>query len=91
MAITIHQESQESKGIDNRVEEDPANNMPLHFDTKGKYIEVQKEKIVAAPEPSEIDQEREPLPLLVCTRRPILTDHRFHRHVILKSLLMTSH
>ena len=55
MAITIHQESQESKGIDNRVEEDPANNMPLHFDTKGKYIEVQKEKIVAAPEPSEID------------------------------------
>ena len=37
--------------------------MSPHYETKGKDIKVQKEEIVAAPEPSEIGQERELLPL----------------------------
>ena len=37
--------------------------MPIHSETKGEDIDVQKEEIVAAPEPSEIDQEKEPLTL----------------------------
>ena len=62
MAITIHQESQESKVIDNAVDEDPVDNISLHSETKGKDIEVQRKEIVAAPEPFEIDQERNLLP-----------------------------
>ena len=41
--------------IDNRVEEDPTDNMPLYYEIKGEDIEVQKEEIVASPEPSETD------------------------------------
>ena len=63
MTITIHQESQSSKETENGVEEIPADNMSLHSETKGEDIEVQKEEIIVAPEPSEIDQEKEPLPL----------------------------
>ena len=63
MAITIHQESQESDGNDNRVEVDPANNMPLISETKGEDIKEPKEEIIAVPEPSEIDKEMELLPL----------------------------
>ena len=50
MAITVHQNNRE---IDNEVEEDPVDNMPLHSETKGEDIEVQKEEIIAAPKPSE--------------------------------------
>ena len=39
MAITIHQESQESEGNDNEVEEIPVDDMPLHSETKGEDIE----------------------------------------------------
>ena len=63
MATTIHQESQENEGNDNGIEEDPADNMPLLSETKGEDIKELKEEIVAAPEPSEIDKENEPLPL----------------------------
>ena len=59
MAITIHQSSKE---IENGVEENPANNMPFHSETKGEDIEEKKEDI-SVPIQSEIDQEREPIPL----------------------------
>ena len=59
MAITIHQSSKE---IDNGVEENPTDNMPLHPKTKGEYIEEKKENISALA-PFETDQERKQLPL----------------------------
>ena len=59
MAITI---CHSSKKINNEVEDNPVNNMPLHPETKGEDIEEKKEDILA-PAPSEIDQEREPMPL----------------------------
>ena len=63
MAITVHEES---KRIDNRVEEIPADNMPLHYKTKGEDIEEPiKEEIIKAPAPFEIDQERGPLPFSI--------------------------
>ena len=59
MAITVHEES---KGIDNGVEEIPADNMPLHSEIKGEDIEEPKDDISALLQ-FETDQEREPLPL----------------------------
>ena len=59
MAITIHEES---KGIDNRVEEIPIDNMLLHSEIKGEDIEELKDEI-STPSQFETDQEREPLPL----------------------------
>ena len=60
MAITIHQNS---KGIDNGVEEDLVDNMPLHSKTKGEDIVEEKEEISVVPIPSKIDQEKDLLPL----------------------------
>ena len=45
------------------MEKDPTDNMTLLSETKGKDIKEPKEKIVAVPEPSETNKEREPLPL----------------------------
>ena len=52
MAIIIHQESWESEGNDNGVEEDPADNRPLFSETKGGDIKELKEEIVVALKPS---------------------------------------
>ena len=50
MAITIHQESRESEGNDNRVEEDLVDNMPLLSETKGEDIEeLKKKKLLQRP------------------------------------------
>ena len=38
IAITIHQESQESEGNDNGVDEDAIDNMPLLSETKGEDV-----------------------------------------------------
>ena len=46
MVIIVHQNS---KGIDYEVEEDPADNMPLHSDTKGEDIMEEKQELIAAP------------------------------------------
>ena len=47
MTIIVHQNSVENE---NRVEEIPEDNMPLHYDTMGEEIEEpKKEEIVAAP------------------------------------------
>ena len=59
MAITVHDES---KGIDNGVEEIPIDNMPLHSEIKYEDIEQSKDEI-STPSQFETDQEREPLPL----------------------------
>ena len=59
MATAIHQKSKE---IDNGVEENPADNMPLYITTKGGDREEQKEDILA-PIPSETEQEKELLSL----------------------------
>ena len=48
---------------DNGVEEDLADNMPLLSKIKGEDIKELKEEIVVGPKPSEINKEREPLPL----------------------------
>ena len=46
------------------MEEITKDNMPLHYDTKGKEIEkLQKEEIVAVPTQFETDKVREPLSL----------------------------
>ena len=55
MAITIHQESEDSKEIEKGVKEDHADNVPLHTEIKGEDIEEPKDEI-SAPIPSEIDQ-----------------------------------
>ena len=55
MAITIHEESRDSKENENGMEEIPEDNMPLLDGTKGDDIEMQKEENVKAPEPSETD------------------------------------
>ena len=49
MAITIHQESRESKKNDNGVEESPTNNMPFHSEIKGDDMEEKEEILVPAP------------------------------------------
>ena len=61
--IIIHQQSQSGKEIEieNGVEEIPEDDMPLHDETKGEDMEMQKEENVAALESSEIDQRRDPL------------------------------
>ena len=46
MDITIHEESRDSKENENRVEEIPEDNMPLHDEIKGDDIEMQKEENV---------------------------------------------
>ena len=61
MAVTIHQESRESKENDNGVEESPADNITLHSKIKGDDTE-EKEEILAAT-PSDTYQERESLSL----------------------------
>ena len=62
MAITILQESQNNKEIDNGVREIPTDNMPLHSKIKGKDIEEPKDEILATSQ-SKTDHEREPLSL----------------------------
>ena len=59
MAITIHQESKE---IDNGIEENPAYNMPFYTEIKCEDMEEQKQEI-STPTPSETDQEKESVPL----------------------------
>ena len=51
MTITVHKKS---KGIDNRVEEIPANKMPLHSKIKGEDIKELKDEILM-PSQSETD------------------------------------
>ena len=51
MAVIIHQHNKE---IENGVEENLADNMSLHYKTKGKDIEEKREDI-SVPIPSEID------------------------------------
>ena len=58
-AIIAHEES---KGIDNGVDEIPADNMSLHSKIKGKDIDEPKDEI-SSPSQFETDHEREPLPL----------------------------
>ena len=60
MVVTVHQNSRE---IDNGVEKDSIDNMPLYFETKGEDVKVQKEELFATPESSKTEQERELLPL----------------------------
>ena len=43
MTIIVHEES---KGIDNGVEEIYADNMPLHYEIKGKDIKEPKDEIL---------------------------------------------
>ena len=61
MAITIHQESQESKENDNGMEESLIDNMPLRSEIKGDDIEEKEEILASAP--FDTDQEREPFSL----------------------------
>ena len=62
MAITIHQESRESKGNDNGVEEIPVDDMPLHSKTKGEDMEEPQEDILEPIQPK-TDKVRKPLSL----------------------------
>ena len=90
MAITIHQESWDNEEIENGVEEDPIDNVPLHTEIKGEDIEEPKDEISASAQ-SKTDQERDCCPYLVCTRQLIITDPQFHLLVILKRTIKTSH
>ena len=62
MAITVHEESQDSKENDNGVKEIPEVNMLLHSETKGEAMEEPQEDILMPTKP-EIDKLREPLSL----------------------------
>ena len=52
MAITIHHSSKE---IDNEVDENLVDNMPVHPETKGEDI-MEKKEDISTPAPSKIDQ-----------------------------------